>query len=456
MSLRWKLVLLVLALTTGLLGGLGAYLGLSLEGWTAEAVDQELTRRARGLTREVRFEHGELEVDDHDLGRRGFPFRIETLDGDVVYGGRVGWPTTEHLEVGFATVEVADGAPLRVLSLRFEPHHGRGQELLLRVAAPLSMYGELVHRIRVGLAGAHVAAIVFGIAGAMLLAHFILRPLRRLSEAVGGIEAHSLGTPLDTRGLDPDLTRLAEAFNGMLGRLAGAFDAQRAFVGRASHALRTPLASILSQAEVALLRDRSPDSYRATLSAIAESARESALLADGLLALTRADAAEETGATKESLGAEELAQELARLFAPRAEREGLRFSASAEPDVVVHATRRRLREMLDALLDNALRYTPKGGEVCFVARREGSEVVLEVADTGLGITPEERTHVFERFFRGSAAARSGQKGSGLGLALVRALAEAEGARLELDSASGGGTRVRLAYPAGAHRRPEDF
>lgn len=445
MSLKTRLVLLVSVLTIALLGGLGLYLGGSLRSWTAEVVDADLDRRARGLAHEVEYEHGRLELDDGDLRRRGWPFRIEDSDGSVLFTSRVGWPTTSTPPLGFVTLEGLDGAPLRVLSLEFEPRHGRGERLMLRVAAPLTTFGELADRVRTGLLVALLLAVVLGAVGAAVLAQILLRPLRTLSQQVAGIGANSLGTRLETKGLDPELGRLALAFNGMLGRLGGAFDAQRAFVGRASHALRTPLASILSQAEVALLRERSPEAYRSALSAIAESARDSARLADGLLALTRADAAER-GAEQEALSPSELSGELERLFAPRAEAAGLHFSATAPKDLVLRATRHRLREMLDALLDNAVRYTPRGGAVRFEARAEGGEVVLEVADTGLGIEVEERDQVFERFFRGSAATKSGQPGSGLGLSLVKALSEAEGARLVVESGPAGGTRVRLVYP----------
>jgi len=266
---------------------------------------------------------------------------------------------------------------------------------------------------------------------------------------VGNIEASSLGTRLDTAGLGPGARPAATAFNGMLGRLAHTFDAQRAFVGRASHALRTPLASILSQAEVALLRERSPEAYRSALLSIAEGAKDSARLTDALLALTRADAAP-NGTPRAPVSLAELALELERLFSPRAEASGLRFSAASPTDAVIVASRGRLREMLDALIDNALRYTPRGGEVRFGVRLEPREVVLEVVDTGLGIKPEEREQVLERFFRGSAAATSGQVGSGLGLSLVKALSAAEGARLAFDDVPGGGTRVRLTFP-----RPTD-
>lgn len=443
MSLRLKLVLLVLGLTTALLGGLGLALAGSLRSWTTEVVDAELSRRAEVLTHEVKYEHGALELDeDDDLGTRGLPFRIEREDGIALLGSDVSWPAASLAGLGFTTTQSHAGEPLRVLSVSFTPRHGR-ERLVLRVAAPLTAVSGLAERFRGGLLLALLLAAVLSAGGAALLAHWFLAPMRRLSASVDELEARSLTTRVDTEGLGPELRRLAETFNGLLGRVALVVEGQRDFVGRASHALRTPLSSILTQAEVALRRDRDVESYRATLEAIAAASRDAAQLADGLLALTRADAA--AAAAREEVLLTELTAELERLFRARAEAKSLRFELTAPAGLAVRAARARLREVLDALLDNAVRYTPAGGLVRFEARAEAGGVVLEVLDSGPGIKPEERAQVFERFFRGSAAERSGQPGSGLGLAVVKALVEAEGAQVELGEAPGGGARVTLRF-----------
>lgn len=441
MSLRLKLVLLVLVLTTTLLGGLALFLAGSLRGWTAEAADQELTRRAEVLTHELEFDDGRLELDDDDddLGTRGLPFRVETQTGEVLLGSPTAWPAVPGSPLGFSTTTTRAGEPLRVLSVAFTPKHGR-EPLVLRVAAPMSVLSGLAERFRTGLLFALLLAAVLSAGGAALLAHLFLEPMRRLSRSVDALEARSLAARVDTKGMSPELSRLAAAFNGLLGRVALVVDTQRDFIGRASHALRTPLASILTQAEVSLRRERDPESYRATLEAIAAASRDAAQLADGLLALARADDA--APAPKEDLQLPELAAELERLFRPRAEAKGLTLEARATPGVL-RASHAWVRELVDALLDNAVRYTPVGGVVRFEARREGARVVLEVSDSGPGIKPEERAQVFERFFRGSAA--EGQPGSGLGLAVVKALAEAEGGKVELSERPGGGACFTVTF-----------
>jgi signal transduction histidine kinase len=441
-SLRVKLALLVLGLTTALLGGLGLALGASLRGWADEVVDAELSRRADVLTNEAHQDHGRLELDDDDdLATRGLPFRIEQRDGALLAGSDT-WPAGSLSGPGYSTVQSRTGEPVRVLSQTFWPQGGTGP-LVLRVAAPLGPIGKLTARFRDGLLLALALAAVLSAAGAALLAQGFTAPLRWLSAQVDALGPRTPEGRLETRGLDPALARLAAAFNALLSRIAAAHEGQRAFVGRASHALRTPLASILTEAEVALRKDRSAGDYQKSLEAIAAATRDAARLTDGLLALTRAESGQP--ALRERVALDALAQDLARRFSSRAEANGLTLTASAPPGWLL-ATPDRLREALDALLDNALRYTPRGGSVRFTAQQAGGEVLLEVADSGPGFSAVDRDHAFERFFRGSAAASSGQPGSGLGLSLAKALAEAEGGAVSLSANPGGGAAVLLRFP----------
>ncbi|MFZ5441809.1 MAG: sensor histidine kinase [Myxococcota bacterium] len=444
MRLEFKLALLVLALTTLLLGALGVTLGLSLGRWSEQVVDDELARRAAVLEHEVHFDDGALELDDDDdLSTRGLPFRLETPDGRLLFGARE-WPTGSTAQLGFVTVHGEDERHVRVLSQEFTPKHGGGQRLVLRVAAPLRAVAGVTHRFRQGLIVALALAAVLSGLGGLLLARWFLRPLRRLTADVDALEARSVAGRLDTRGLDPSLARLASAFNALLERVSAVMMGQRDFVARASHALRTPLAGMLTEAEVALRRERSAAEYRATLSAIVETTREAAQLTEGLLALTRADAA--TGAQREAVELSALFDELARVFHARVEAAGLTLERKVAAGLTVRATRSRLREMLDALLDNAVRYTPRGGTIFLEASADGERVLVAVSDTGQGVAEAERARIFERFSRGSAAERSGQPGSGLGLAVVKALVEAEGGAVTVAAREGGGAVFTLAFP----------
>lgn len=447
MSLRTKLVLLVVLLTTTMLGGLGVAVGGALNRWATEVVDAELERRVEVLTNEVHVEHdGTLALDDDDdLATRGLPFRIEDEAGRLLAGSER-WPATTKAGLGFETLETKKGEQLRVHSMAFTPRHGH-HSVVLRVAAPLTSIDRLTGRFREGLVLALLLAAVLSTLGATVLAQWFVAPIRRLSNEANALEAQALSGRLATTGLDPALRQLAVAFNGLLDRVASVMLAQRDFVARASHALRTPLASLLTQAEVVLQHERSGEKYRTTLESIAQTTREASGLTDALLALARADASTVAG-EKEDVLVTDLAASLQRLFRPRAEGLGLRFECDVPTGVRVKATRARLEEALDALIDNALRYTPRGGLVRFMARvAEDQRVVLEVNDDGPGIGADERAHVFTRFFRGAAAKNSGQPGSGLGLALVKALIEAEGGEVKLLDSAKVGTRVVISLAA---------
>jgi signal transduction histidine kinase len=142
-----------------------------------------------------------------------------------------------------------------------------------------------------------------------------------------------------------------------------------------------------------------------------------------------------------------LGEELERLLAARAAESGIELSLAIPLSLVAWADRARLRELLEALLDNALRYTPRGGQVGLRAAQATGAIELEVWDTGPGIAEEERSKVFDRFYRGSAAEQSGQPGTGLGLAIAKAIADAHRAPLWIEGREGGGTAVKLRLKA---------
>jgi len=247
--------------------------------------------------------------------------------------------------------------------------------------------------------------------------------------------------------------------NELLDRLSLAFQQQRALVSRASHALRTPVASLLSITEVSLRRERSAEDYRQALVEVAEVAADASVLVQQILALGRADIPRGT-LSLGPVALAELGEELRRLFAARAAEAGIELSVDLAPSLVAWADRARLRELLEVLLDNALRYTPRGARVGLRAAAAVGDasapaagpapplagpglIDLEVWDTGPGFAAEERSKVFERFFRGKAAEHSGQAGTGLGLAIARAIADAHGAPLWIEERPGGGASVKL-------------
>lgn len=476
MTLRLRLVLLVSGLVSTILLALGLYVGAALEGWADEVIDGELHRHAELLEARLRAEHEHdddddddddharrghadgthappLTLDDDDDGERIDHYRVADARGEVLLSRGF-----ERLTVvvrpdmrGYRSVTDAEGRPWRAYTRAVRGRHGGelpGGPLYLTVAARPERLAALSGRFRTGLATALALGALLGALGAWVVAQRLSAPLRRLSSDVANIDARSLDRRVPLDGLDPELARLAGALNTTLARLELAFAQQTGFVARASHALRTPIASILSEAEVSLRRPRTAEELRASLEEVTHAARGAAELTDQLLALARADTAS-APPQRAPVALAEVGEELRRVLEPRALAAGLRFELDVPADIHVSAERARLLELLEALLDNAVRYTPRGGALGLSARAGHSAgwVELEVWDTGLGIAEDERDAVLERFTRGRAAEQSHQPGTGLGLAIARAIADSHGARLRLEPRAGGGTRAALTWPS---------
>lgn len=466
MSFRLRLMLLVAALVVLLLGGLGLYLGGSLEPWAIEALDHELEIRCGTIGAHLEIQRdGELEEEDEG-GDHG-AFEVQDASGALLLGR--GLERLRPLPAGIwkpRTVTASDGAAWRLSACAISPEHaGRlpaeQRPLRLIVGVPAQRFAPVSSRFQLGLGIALILGLGLGGLGAALIAQLSSAPLRRLSAELRTIEASSLDHRISLEGLDPELSRLGGAVNELLDRLNLAFQQQRALVARASHALRTPVASLLSITEVSLRRERSAEDYRQALVEVAEVAADASVLVQQILALGRADVPQGS-LSLGPVALAELGEELRRLFAARAAEGGIELSIDLAPNLVAWADRARLRELLEVLLDNALRYTPRGARMGLRAAAAVGElsapgpttgpapplagsglIDLEVWDTGPGFAPEERTQVFERFFRGKAAEHSGQAGTGLGLAIARAIAEAHGAPLWIEERPGGGASVKL-------------
>ncbi|MFP5390020.1 MAG: sensor histidine kinase, partial [Gammaproteobacteria bacterium] len=221
---------------------------------------------------------------------------------------------------------------------------------------------------------------------------------------------------------------LVGSLNEMLERLSQTIDMQKRFIADAAHQMKTPLAGMRMQSELAL-RQLDPEEIHRSLEQLAKSSESATRLVNQLLALARAENQPHAGATLERLDLALLARGTVQdwVQASFSHRIDLGFEQPDEPvEIVGHPL--MLREMLSNLIDNALRYTPAGGSVTVRVRRDGAGAMLEVEDTGPGIAPHERAHVFERFYRilGNSA-----PGSGLGLAIVREIAQQHGAEVDV-------------------------
>jgi len=295
-----------------------------------------------------------------------------------------------------------------------------------------------------------LAAVVLGaLALAALIGWFLasraMRPVDRMTRTARAIgDSGDLTRRLEEPRERDELRRLASTFNDMLARLDQAVGAQRRFLADASHELRSPLAAIRTNVE-ALLRgaDADPTDREESLRAIArETDRMGRLVAD-LLALARADAGQPLVRKPIELDALliEAYQQQRRLA------EGVNLTLGELEQVEVMGDADRLKQLVLNLVDNALRYTPPGGDVTLDVTREASWALLRVRDTGVGISAEHLPHIFERFYRVDPPRTRHSGGTGLGLAICKWVAEAHGGRIEVASTVDHGSVFTVFLPA---------
>jgi heavy metal sensor kinase len=274
--------------------------------------------------------------------------------------------------------------------------------------------------------------------GGYLLTRRRLAPLAIMAEQSRQMTGENLERRIEIGNAAEELAVLAASFNELLSRLDASFKTMRRFVQDASHEMRTPIAVIRGEAEVALSQDRSAAEYKESLTIIHEESRRLSRLVDDLLNLARADAGR-VQLREEELYLNDLLAESCRSVQPLANARQIELECRSGDDVAFRGDEQLLRRMVVNLLDNAIRYTPPGGKVSATLEAQGSDVRIRVADTGVGIDRESSRHVFERFYRADQARSRQQDGFGLGLSIVKWIAESHHGRVELESDPGRGS-----------------
>jgi two-component system sensor histidine kinase TctE len=267
-----------------------------------------------------------------------------------------------------------------------------------------------------------------------------LAPLERLRSEIAQRSARDL-RPLDGSYAPAEVRPLVGTLNELLGNLRDALDSQQRFTANAAHQLRTPLAGLQTQVELAL-RQPAPEPMLRSLDQLRGATVRAAHLANQLLALSRAEPGGHRPDALRALDLRSVAQDAAATWVPRALPKDLDLGFEIE-HAPVSGDARLLRDLLDNLLENAIRYTPEGGRITVRTGVEGDQSVVSVEDDGPGIPADQRERVFQRFYR---VPGSTGDGSGLGLAIVHEIVNAHGASASIDSGTDGrGTRVQVRF-----------
>ncbi len=308
-----------------------------------------------------------------------------------------------------------------------------GNSYQLVVLASLHPESELLENIRIALGWLVPFTILLASAGGYFLARKSLAPVADMTSQADRIGESTIHDRLPIQNPQDELGRLAATFNRLLDRLDLAFERQRRFIADASHELRTPVAILMGESEVALSQDaRSTAEYRESLSILHHEARRLSRVVDDMFTLSRADAGQYP-VTPREFYLDELASDCVQSLRSLAAAKSISLSIYSPSELPIVADESLIRRMLLNLFDNAIKYTPSGGAVSVSINSLPDAAEISIIDNGPGIPPEFQSRIFERFFRADQArtrANSGS-GAGLGLSIAKWIAEAHHGTIEL-------------------------
>jgi len=461
MSLRTRLVLGVIVLAAIGLVAADVATYSSLRSFLLNRVDSTLNQVHPGLDAQL-FEHGGGPGPD-EANVPNDCVELRTTAGKVVIAWQCGRPfpgataasppkvpavislparanTREGDHVRFLSVDSVKGSTEYRVRASIEGEH---PDYVLLIAAPLTSENTTLHRLL--LIEMLVTVAVLGALAALSLwiVRLGLRPLREIEETATAITAGDLSHRVAVENERTEVGRVGMAINDMLARIEASDQRLRRFVADASHELRTPLAAVRAYAELFSRGAESrPEDLARSMSGITREAERMSVLVEDLLLLARLD--EGRPLERERVQLDELvgeAVETARALDPdRA------VELEVEP-VAVLGDRDRLRQIVDNLLSNVRSHTPAGSPARVVVGREDGRAVIEVSDTGPGLTPEELDRIFERFYRADGSRSRASGGVGLGLSIVAAVARAHGGSVGARSDAGRGATFRIELPA---------
>ncbi|MGZ7078369.1 MAG: ATP-binding protein [Thermoanaerobaculia bacterium] len=354
--------------------------------------------------------------------------------------------TIRNGNTGFHTVtggEEADG--VRFIAI---PIQVVGKRYTAVVAQDLDAQSDRLENARRAVFLGIPLALIAAAGGGYLLARKSLAPVAAMSAKARQIGAETLDDRIVVHNERDELGHLASTLNDLLERLQRSFASQRRFMADASHELRTPMSIIQGEADVALSRqDRSPAEYRESIEIIRNSARKLTRIVQNLFLLARSDAGTYP-MDRSRFYLDELLADSVRAMRTVASARAIELSCDSAADLMMTGDEELVQRMFLNLLDNAVKFTSSGGRVEVTAEQHDHSFTILVKDSGPPVTAEDRARIFERFYRGDPSRRA-QGGAGLGLPIVRWIAEAHGGSVELEEGETSGNTFRVTLPAEA-------
>jgi heavy metal sensor kinase len=460
LTLRARLAVIATTVSGVLLGGLSIVSYNVLARWLDDDVSTRVTEMAEGLHGYLRFEGDVPRVDYNANDTDQASFVHEATRYLQIYDAESGRQLFESPDIAPLGLSLTPGeiglmrsgsppsditTPYGRLKIGSSPVASPGgRAYVLQLGVSLNSMDTALSRYRDLLLLFTPLALLTTALAAWWLAGFALAPLTRVAVAAGDIDVTTLERRLPTRNVSDELEQLTRAFNDTLGRLEQSIGEMRQFSTALAHELRTPLAALRGEIELALRASRTPAVQQALGSQIEEIDRLTRLI-DHVLTLARA----ESGQIPLTFGAVNLAAlavSLVDQLEPVATARTIQLQCESPPSVIARGDAGWLERLLINLLDNAIKFTGEGGRVVVSVSHDGDLARMDVVDTGIGMTPEVSAHVFERFYQADPSRSSSPGGAGLGLSLVKWIVDRHHGRITVASRPGNGSTFSVTLP----------
>jgi heavy metal sensor kinase len=486
LSLRVKIILVYMILMTATLSVLGAALYHRLQLRLTRDIDDVLLSRAEGIvdsidtyweTEKAEAAKAGIRLDDvRELDRMPFQKMAQdwvaeksrdllllniivhifdrsggliasskVMPGNVILSPEIFESIAQNMtRFDNISMDLGSAKPAHVRALTIPVTVNGKLTYIVQVTTPLSSLTSALLRLRFVLFLLLPLAIVFSGAVSVVLARMTLNPVNRIIDTIHRITAESLELRISPPKTNDEIRRLAETFNEMLERLERTFVSQQQFIEDLSHELKTPLAILRGELEVTLKKIRSAKEYEAILASSLEEINRIIRVTDDLLMLVKFDS-RLVDLEKSPCDVGGLAREAVDDIRPLASARGVKLAIESTGPQFVLGERDKLKRVLLSLLDNAIKYSPAGGEVRVAVARAGAEVRISVRDAGPGIPGSERSRIFDRFYRVDKSRST--SGFGLGLSIAKSLIDAHGGRIDVESPPGSGSTFTVVLPA---------
>src|ERR1700752_379133 len=340
------------------------------------------------------------------------------------------------------SVTTVNGLRVAVVPVSADPATG-----FAAVAEPLSVIEEGLGQLRRDFFAGVPLVLLLASLGGYFLARKSLAPIASMSDQTQRISAESLSSRLDVTNPRDELGQLATTINDLLVRLESSIDAQKRFIADASHELRTPLAVLRGETEVALGKTRTVAEYQESLRLIQEEAEQLSRIVEDLFILARHPIESPAALLKVPVSLTAVVNDCARAAQVLAIRKDIIVKVdNSSKSITLNGDEELIKRMVLNLLDNAVKYTPEGGEISLALVQQNGSAEIVVCDTGIGICEADQQRVFDRFYRVDKARSRSRGGAGLGLSIVRCIVEAHGGKVQVVSRTHHGSTFRVFLP----------